>query len=74
MARHGNMASASDLEVGARCLETGIWGASRNAVINLRDVTDETFKAEVRAEAERLAARARERCAELLSLLSARAE
>jgi glutamate formiminotransferase/formiminotetrahydrofolate cyclodeaminase len=29
VARYGNPASRSDVEVGARALETGIWGAYR---------------------------------------------
>ena len=40
MAEHGNTASRSDLEVGARALETGIWGAWRNVAINLPGIAD----------------------------------
>ena len=35
MARHGNIASRSDLEVGVKALEAGLWGAYRNVEINL---------------------------------------
>ena len=35
MAARGNPASRSDLEVGAKALEAGIWGAFRNVAINL---------------------------------------
>jgi glutamate formiminotransferase/formiminotetrahydrofolate cyclodeaminase len=45
MARHGNVASRSDLEVGAKALEAGLWGAYRNVIINLPEITDETFRA-----------------------------
>ncbi len=41
MAEHGNFASRSDVEVGARALETGIWGAWRNVAINLPGIDDE---------------------------------
>ncbi len=29
VAKHGNIASKSDVEVGAKALETGIWGLTR---------------------------------------------
>jgi glutamate formiminotransferase/formiminotetrahydrofolate cyclodeaminase len=58
MASHGNPASRSDLEVGARALETGIWGAFRNVAINLPGIEDEALRRTVSDEAEALAARA----------------
>lgn len=58
MALHGNMNSASDLEVGARSLEVGIWGAYRNVVINMGDVTDEAWKSEIMKECDEIIARA----------------
>jgi len=72
MARHANYASRSDLEVGARCLEVGAWGAFRNVLVNLEPETDEAFQKSARAEAEAVASRARERCAEVLSVLESR--
>jgi glutamate formiminotransferase/formiminotetrahydrofolate cyclodeaminase len=69
MARHGNPASRSDLEVGARCLEVGAWGAYRNVVINLAQVKDAAYAQSTRREAEALAERARLRCAEVLATL-----
>jgi glutamate formiminotransferase/formiminotetrahydrofolate cyclodeaminase len=44
MAAHGNIASRSDLEMGAKALETGIWGAWRNVVINVDQIKDEAFR------------------------------
>src|SRR6185295_4031283 len=38
MARHGNIASRSDLEVGAKALEAGVWGAYRNVLTNLSEI------------------------------------
>ena len=67
MALHGNPASRSDLEVGARALELGIWGAHRNVLINLGEVEDELFRRRAAAEAEALVARARERVAAVLA-------
>lgn len=72
MAQHGNIASRSDLEVGAKALETGIWGAWKNVLINLKDVEDEAFRGRVSAEAEAMATRAREKLQEVLSVLERR--
>ena len=72
MARHGNAASKSDLEVGARALETGLWGAWRNVRINLSDLEDAEFKRQAAEEAETLAARARNTLAEVLAILERR--
>jgi glutamate formiminotransferase / formiminotetrahydrofolate cyclodeaminase len=72
MARHGNFASRSDLEVGAKALEAGIWGAGRNVQVNLPDITDEAFRKELATEAEALTARARALLAEVLAVLTSR--
>lgn len=52
MAEHGNIASKSDLEVGAKSLETGIWGAFKNVQINLPQIKDEKYKKEILSEGE----------------------
>jgi glutamate formiminotransferase/formiminotetrahydrofolate cyclodeaminase len=70
VARHGNPASRSDVEVGAKALEAGIWGAYRNVMINLQDIEDAAFKQSMRQAAEKLAQRAGEKCAEVLVLLA----
>lgn len=67
MAAHGNPASRSDLEVGARALELGVWGAHRNVLINLGDVEDELYRRRAAAEAEAFVARAREKSAAVLA-------
>ena len=67
MARHGNPASRSDLEVGAKALEAGIWGACRNVLINLGQIEDAEFRARTQDEAEGLAARAKQRLGEVLA-------
>jgi len=72
MAAHGNPASRSDLEVGARALEVGIWGAYRNVVINLKDIEDETFRKKTSADAEAMVARARQKANEVLKVLESR--
>jgi glutamate formiminotransferase/formiminotetrahydrofolate cyclodeaminase len=72
MARHGSIASRSDLEVGAKALEAGLWGAYRNVVINLPDIADEAFRATAGGEAEAIAQRARQRFEDVLTILEAR--
>jgi glutamate formiminotransferase/formiminotetrahydrofolate cyclodeaminase len=72
MARHGNIASRSDLEVGAKALEAGIWGAYRNVAINLPGLADEAFRAAILAEAEAVAQRARQRLQDVLAILDGR--
>ena len=69
IARYGNPASKSDVQVGARALETGIWGAYQNVRINMTDIEDKAYKIQVLAEAETIAGRAREKCAEVLEIL-----
>jgi glutamate formiminotransferase/formiminotetrahydrofolate cyclodeaminase len=72
IARHGNPASKSDVQVGARTLETGIWGAWQNVRINMIDIEDEAFKAAILEEARQIADRARENCAQVLAILAQR--
>ena len=72
MARHGNVASRSDLEVGAKALEAGVWGAYRNVEINLPEIADESFRKAAGAEAGAIAQRARQRLEEVLQILSGR--
>ena len=72
VALHGNPSGKSDVQVGARALETGIWGAYQNVLINIAGVEDEEFKVTITAEAEGMARRASEKCAEVLEILSGR--
>jgi glutamate formiminotransferase/formiminotetrahydrofolate cyclodeaminase len=72
MAAHGNINSKSDLEVGARALETGSWGAYKNVMINLGSIKDEDFTLRITGEAEALLARAKEKCIEVLGVLDGR--
>ena len=47
LAVHGNINCKSDLQVGARSLELGVWGAYYNVMINLPSITDQEYKAKV---------------------------
>ncbi len=68
-ARYGNPASKSDLQVGARALETGIWGAWQNVLINMIDIDDMEFKQRILTEGESIAERARQKCAQVLDII-----
>ena len=39
-----NVTTKSDLQVAARTIETGVWGAYYNLMINLKSMDDEEFK------------------------------
>lgn len=73
VARYGNFASRSDVEVGARALEVGIWGAYRNVVINMKDIVDEPYRKETMALAESIKDRAAQMCETVLKILEDRA-
>ena len=66
VARYANPASRSDVEVGAKALETGIWGAYKNVMINMTDVTDDAFKTRITREARTIVDRAAKKCADVL--------
>ena len=72
VARYGNPASASDIQVGARALETGIWGAWQNVLINLRSIDDQEYTEAIRLEADAIAARAAGRCGEVQAIIDQR--
>jgi glutamate formiminotransferase/formiminotetrahydrofolate cyclodeaminase len=72
IAEHGSLAMRSDLEVGARALETGIWGCGRNVAINLGGIEDREYADRTKEEAERLAGRAKEMAERVIEVLGAR--
>ncbi len=72
VARYGNISAKSDIQVGARALETGIWGAYQNVRINAAGITDQDFKSEILREAQAVMARATKKCAEVLNILEKR--
>ncbi|MCP3890223.1 MAG: glutamate formimidoyltransferase [Desulfobulbaceae bacterium] len=69
VAKYGNPASKSDTQVGAKSLETGIWGAHQNVLINMQGIKNEAYKQEVLSEAEVIMQRAYIKCAEVLKIL-----
>jgi glutamate formiminotransferase/formiminotetrahydrofolate cyclodeaminase len=68
-ARHANPACQSDLLVGAKALETGIWGAYQNVLTNIKAIEDQKFKADALKEAETLASQTAQTVAEVLEIL-----
>uniref|UniRef100_A0A673GWN7 Formimidoyltransferase-cyclodeaminase n=1 Tax=Sinocyclocheilus rhinocerous TaxID=307959 RepID=A0A673GWN7_9TELE len=44
MVKYGNVACKSDLQVSAKALETAVFGAYYNVIINLKDITDASFR------------------------------
>lgn len=71
-AKVGNIASKSDIQVGARALELGIWGAWKNVLINIKDIQDSEFVAKVTKEANDIRLRAEKYSKEILDLLEMR--
>jgi len=71
-AKYGNIASKSDVEVGAKAMETGIWGAYKNVMINMVDITDDIFKNMTMKLAEEIKTRAENQCKRVLEILENR--
>lgn len=72
IAQKGNIASKSDVEVGARALEVGIWGALKNVEINLPGIKDEEFKTKILNEANTIMKNSETKCKEVLEILNNR--
>ncbi len=71
-ATYGNIASKSDMQVGARALEVGIWGAYQNVLINMKDIKDEDFTKTTLEEASLMQKRAEEMRDKILEILDDR--
>ncbi|XP_042372239.1 formimidoyltransferase-cyclodeaminase-like, partial [Plectropomus leopardus] len=66
MVVHGNIACKSDAQVAAKALETAVFGAYYNVMINLRDVTDAFFRTATEKRAAALLQEAKESAAAIL--------
>ncbi|XP_062435350.1 formimidoyltransferase-cyclodeaminase [Rhea pennata] len=73
MACHCNLACKSDIQVGAKMLEAGVYGAYFNVMINLKDITDEKFKQMMSQKVSGLLEEAKQSLALVLALLEKRA-
>ncbi|OQY01633.1 MAG: glutamate formimidoyltransferase [Desulfobacteraceae bacterium 4572_123] len=69
VAKYGNPASKSDTQVGAKVLETGIWGAYQNVLINMQDIEDKCYEKITLIEAEKIMQRANRKCSEIIEIL-----
>lgn len=72
VAKIGNIASKSDIEVGAKALETGIWGAYRNVLINLPSVSDTDYVQRVSSIAEEINKRAQSNLNQVIEIVKSR--
>ncbi len=72
VAKYGNIASKSDIEVGARALETGIWGAYKNVMINMQGIKDEKYKKSIVKLAENINLKGTNQCKKVLDILETR--
>ncbi|XP_063067810.1 formimidoyltransferase-cyclodeaminase [Engraulis encrasicolus] len=72
MVTHGNVACKSDAQVAAKALETAVFGAYYNVIINLKDITDEAFKNTTHARATALLKEAQESARGVLEAADAR--
>lgn len=69
-----NLACRSDLQVAVKALETGVFGAYFNVLINLKDITDQEFKDQVQQRVSSLLQEAQEQAALALQRLQDRRE
>jgi len=72
LATIANIACKSDLQVGVKSIETGVWGAYQNVVTNLKDLKDEQLRQTFLADAAAELKTAQESCAEVLAILDSR--
>jgi glutamate formiminotransferase / formiminotetrahydrofolate cyclodeaminase len=72
VARYGQYSSHSDVEVGAKALEAGLFGSHRNVLINLVDIDDDAFCRDLEQRADALLERGRQKLGELLEVTAAR--
>ncbi|XP_058510758.1 formimidoyltransferase-cyclodeaminase isoform X1 [Solea solea] len=66
MVVHGNVSCKSDVQVAAKALETAVYGAYFNVMINLKDVTDDIFIATTQQRATTLLREAQDATAAVL--------
>ncbi|BFZ01941.1 hypothetical protein BsWGS_04980 [Bradybaena similaris] len=72
LAQIGNLNCKSDLQTGARILETGVWGAYYNVMTNLEQITDAEFTTKVKADIQLAIEKAQKERDEILNILEQR--
>ncbi|RZF38061.1 hypothetical protein LSTR_LSTR006460 [Laodelphax striatellus] len=72
LAAISNIQTASDLQVGAKCLETGVLGAHYNVMINLKLLKNENIKEKLTNKTKDHVIVAEKRCREVLDVIRTR--
>lgn len=72
MAAYGNNACKSDAQVAAKALEMAVFGACYNVTINLKNITDDSFKETTRTRASVLLQEAKKSAAAVLQVAEER--
>uniref|UniRef100_A0A2R5LEJ1 Formimidoyltransferase-cyclodeaminase n=1 Tax=Ornithodoros turicata TaxID=34597 RepID=A0A2R5LEJ1_9ACAR len=67
-----NIGARADLQVGARCLETGVFGAHWNVILNCHGLKDEAYRNKVLEEIEQYRQDAIKGCADVIAILESR--
>jgi glutamate formiminotransferase/formiminotetrahydrofolate cyclodeaminase len=74
VAKYGNIASKSDVEVGASALAMGIWGAYKNVLINLGGIKDAEFVKNMTEISTKIKDKSKEKHKIVLDILDERAK
>ena len=69
VAEHGNPNSITDVGVGAQIGYTGVLGGIYNVLINLKDIKDDEFNAQMRKDCEVLKEKAHSKLNDVLSFV-----
>ena len=69
VAEHGNPNSITDVGVGAQIAYTGVLGGIYNVLINLKDIKDDEFNAQMRNDCEVLKEKAKNKLNDVLSFV-----
>lgn len=72
IAKVGNIKSKSDMQVGARCLELGIWGCGQNVFINMKDIHDQEYIQSMTEKTNKMMEDAKKYSEEILEILEKR--
>ena len=72
VAKHGNPNSITDVGVGAQSAYTGVLGGIYNVLINLKDIKDEKFNADMRKACAELKEKAQTKLAEVLEFVESK--
>jgi glutamate formiminotransferase/formiminotetrahydrofolate cyclodeaminase len=72
VAMYGNTNSITDVGVGAQCAYTGVLGGIYNVLINLKDIKDEKFNADMRKTCDELKNKAQKKLTEVLEFVESK--